>query len=250
MAHLLPARSLPSPRTHWRNRRRVRRRASGRTVAYNLRFPGQIFDGQAGLHQNVFRDYDSAIGRYAQSDPIGLEGGINTYAYTLDNSIGLSDPRGLDVTININRQGYSSTGNSVYGTISATSTVASIKAFNGFSMENAHAGECGCKSPVPAGSYSAHVREDHTPNRIELIGVPGYANIQIHNGNYPQNFIGCFGVGTSRGTDFLGGTIPALNKLLALIQADGSGNITVNVSPAPFPGPATAVGYGLNFNFF
>jgi hypothetical protein len=42
---------------HWRNARRVRRRASGRTVAYNLRFPGQV-DGQAGLHENYFRDFD------------------------------------------------------------------------------------------------------------------------------------------------------------------------------------------------
>ena len=34
--------------------------------------PGQVFDGQAGLHANVFRDYDPAVGRYPQSDPIGL----------------------------------------------------------------------------------------------------------------------------------------------------------------------------------
>jgi RHS repeat-associated protein len=50
-------------------------------VAYNLRFPGQIFDGQAGLHLNYFRDYDPATGRYIQSDPIGLRGGINTFVY-------------------------------------------------------------------------------------------------------------------------------------------------------------------------
>jgi len=49
--------------------------------AYNLRFPGQVFDGQAGLHQNYFRDFDPAIGRYTESDPIGMTGGINTYAH-------------------------------------------------------------------------------------------------------------------------------------------------------------------------
>jgi RHS repeat-associated protein len=49
------------------------------TFTYNLRFPGQVFDGQAGLHQNYFRDYDSATGRYQQSDPIGIDAGINTY---------------------------------------------------------------------------------------------------------------------------------------------------------------------------
>jgi RHS repeat-associated protein len=80
---------------HWRNRRRVRRRASGRTVAYNLRFPGQVFDGQAGLHQNGFRDYDPAIGGYIHSDPIGLDGGLNTYAYVGGNPMLRTDRLGL-----------------------------------------------------------------------------------------------------------------------------------------------------------
>jgi RHS repeat-associated protein len=81
---------------HWRNPRRVRRRASGRTVAYNLRFPGQVFDGQAGLHANGFRDYDPAIGRYVESDPIGLKGGsYSTYIYVNDSPLSLEDPLGL-----------------------------------------------------------------------------------------------------------------------------------------------------------
>ena len=92
---MLPTRSPLSPRTHWRNRRRVRRRASGRTVAYNLRFPGQVFDGQAGLHQNYFRDYDPAVGGYVKSDPIGLAGGsYSTYAYGNENPLSRTDPTG------------------------------------------------------------------------------------------------------------------------------------------------------------
>ena len=63
--------------------------------AYNLRFPGQIFDGEARLHENGFRDFDPAVGRYVESDPIGLESGINTYAYTGSNPVALSDPTGL-----------------------------------------------------------------------------------------------------------------------------------------------------------
>lgn len=43
-------------------------------IAYNLRFPGQLFDGQAGLHDNWLREYDPAVARYAQSDPIGPTG--------------------------------------------------------------------------------------------------------------------------------------------------------------------------------
>lgn len=54
--------------------------ASG-SISYNLRFPGQYYDAETGLHYNYFRDYNPETGRYVQSDPIGLEGGINPYLY-------------------------------------------------------------------------------------------------------------------------------------------------------------------------
>jgi len=59
----------------------------GTKVTLNLRFPGQYFDQETGLHQNYFREYDPAIGRYIQSDPIGLDGGINTYGYANQDPI-------------------------------------------------------------------------------------------------------------------------------------------------------------------
>jgi RHS repeat-associated protein len=64
-------------------------------VNVRLRFPGQYWDEETGLHYNYFRDYDPVVGRYPQSDPIGLLGGINTYSYALNYPIGLYDPYGL-----------------------------------------------------------------------------------------------------------------------------------------------------------
>ncbi|WP_179957599.1 RHS repeat-associated core domain-containing protein [Exilibacterium tricleocarpae] len=69
--------------------------ADGVAVEMPLRFPGQYFDQETGLHYNYFRDYDPTIGRYIQSDPIGLAGGVNTYGYVLQNPLIYSDPKGL-----------------------------------------------------------------------------------------------------------------------------------------------------------
>ena len=66
------------------------------TFAYNLRFPGQYFMAETGLSQNMMRDYDPAVGRYVESDPIGLRGGgYSTYAYAVDNPVMLRDVTGL-----------------------------------------------------------------------------------------------------------------------------------------------------------
>ncbi|MEP7246850.1 MAG: RHS repeat-associated core domain-containing protein, partial [Gammaproteobacteria bacterium] len=66
------------------------------TFNFNLRFPGQYFDSETSLSYNYFRDYDSVVGRYLESDPTGLQGGLNTYGYALQNPVASTDPLGLD----------------------------------------------------------------------------------------------------------------------------------------------------------
>lgn len=70
--------------------------ADGAQLVFDLRFPGQRYDAASGLHYNYLRDYDPSVGRYTQSDPIGLAGGISTYGYANGVPTSFIDPSGLE----------------------------------------------------------------------------------------------------------------------------------------------------------
>jgi len=64
-------------------------------ITSNLRFPGQYYDSETGLHYNWHRYYDPSTGRYLRTDPLGLEGGLNLYQYANANPVNFVDPMGL-----------------------------------------------------------------------------------------------------------------------------------------------------------
>ncbi len=61
----------------------------------NIRFQGQYFDAETGLHYNRYRYYEPHSARYIGKDPIGLDGGINTSSY-VRNPNQWVDALGLD----------------------------------------------------------------------------------------------------------------------------------------------------------
>jgi RHS repeat-associated protein len=80
-----------------------------------LRFPGQIADIHSSLHYNYFRDYDPETGRYVESDPIGLDGVLNTYGYVMGNPTNATDPMGLDTLYIYNGPTFPANGNNPFG---------------------------------------------------------------------------------------------------------------------------------------
>jgi RHS repeat-associated protein len=67
-------------------------------LAQDLRLPGQEPDVETGLYHNGFREYVPLLGRYTQSDPLGIASGLNTYAYVNDNPVSNTDRFGLSLS--------------------------------------------------------------------------------------------------------------------------------------------------------
>jgi RHS repeat-associated protein len=65
------------------------------SITNNLRFPGQYYDQETGLHYNYLRYYDPIIGRYIRNDPIGFIGGVNMFVYVQNSPVKFIDPLGL-----------------------------------------------------------------------------------------------------------------------------------------------------------
>ncbi|MEM7173265.1 MAG: RHS repeat-associated core domain-containing protein [Pseudomonadota bacterium] len=127
-----------------------------------IRFPGQYADAETGLHYNYFRDYDPSLGRYITSDPIGLDGGINTYGYTHANPQSFIDPDGTVA----------------YAVGAAIRACASRGGCWGFAGAGAYA-ICrlagGCKLPSDAPEYcpTPLFNEEAQPDPMDAADAPG-----------------------------------------------------------------------------
>ncbi|MFO1121921.1 MAG: RHS repeat-associated core domain-containing protein [Hyphomicrobiales bacterium] len=64
------------------------------TLTLDMRFPGQLFQIEAGLHYNWHRHYDPVTGRYTQPDPLRFVDGPSVYAYAMNSPIQIVDEEG------------------------------------------------------------------------------------------------------------------------------------------------------------
>ena len=147
---------------------------------YNLRFPGQYYDQETGQYYNYFRDYDSQVGRYIESDRVGLLGGsFSTYSYVSNSPIFYIDPFGLcwfyyqstGLMLHADADGYvdysSSGGYSGYG----------VGYKNNPAMQGVQAQQRGDPAgPIPQGSYYIGPLRDSAntgPDVLDLTPMPG-----------------------------------------------------------------------------
>jgi RHS repeat-associated protein len=187
------------------------------TLTYNLRFPGQYSLGESGLYYNYFRDYDPQMGRYIESDPLGLAAGVNTYGYANNNPLTFADPTGLStavadrgagvltVTFNDGTTVTYPVGNNTINPVGNPNTVNS----NG----PAPAGTFPVQSPVNTGNSVSHGPFFFPIGAVNAYGTPAdiarKRGIGLHGGrrNHNSRTEGCLRLDNADITDLFNRTV-------------------------------------------
>ena len=147
-----------------------------------MRYPGQYYDSETGLSQNYFRDFDPAVGRYVESDPVGLIAGVNTYAYTFDSPLLWFDPSGLtSISVNIS-SGFMLVDPEVAGRKPYPVPITSGR---GQCMNNLKCAANTNQGPIPPGKYQLSVSEISQPGTLgtllrQLHGDWGSWRVPLH----------------------------------------------------------------------
>jgi RHS repeat-associated protein len=210
---------------------------TGTTFDLPLRLPGQFFDKETNQHYNYLRDcYDPAIGRYCQSDPIGLDGGLNTYAYVEANPLFNSDSFGLARGGRLATQPYA---NQTYARASAEYLIREIQTYQ--------------PNFVPFQSVSAPNQAGYSPAMIRAL-QQSLLNFRQSNTCAPQYAITPSGIAfpVPQGS----GRIPVVNRIGAISGdafaggAGGGPGLAPSVTQLRLmnPTPGNPSGYGVYMN--
>lgn len=160
--------------------------------SFNHRFPGQYKDKETGLNQNWFRDYDAGLGRYVQSDPLGMRAGANTYEYVGSSPLKYSDPQGLLAVITC-----SPCGGGGAMSCGVAQDGASIFTFTSNTGPNPSPLNPGTYSVTAGGSSYLNISNNGTPGSVTTFDqktgqvLNTKTNVQIHSEAITRTSHGC-----------------------------------------------------------